>query len=78
MVGDDAVVHHEKLVGGIGGVWVAVVSGGGPVGGPARVPDAAVVLEVHIAVQVLLRGDLRRGEERRRGGAERRRMFFES
>ena len=54
MVGDDAVVHHQELVGTVGGVGVAVVGRGGTVCGPPRVSDAAVVLKVHLRVEILL------------------------
>ena len=54
VVSDDAVVNHEEFVGRIGSVRVAVVRRGRTVGGPARVRDATVVLEVHVTVHVLL------------------------
>ena len=50
---DDAVVHHHKLVGGARHVRVGVEGGGGAVGGPSRVRNAAVHVE-HIG-QVDLR-----------------------
>ena len=58
VVGDDAVVHDEELVGGVAGVRVAVVRRGAPVRRPPRVPDPAVVLQVHLRVQPLLGGTL--------------------
>ena len=58
VVGDDAVVHHEELVGGVRCVGVAVAGCRGTVRRPARVSDAAVVLEEEIAVQVLLAIDV--------------------
>mmetsp|Transcript_2769 Transcript_2769/g.10981 ORF Transcript_2769/g.10981 Transcript_2769/m.10981 type:complete len:272 (+) Transcript_2769:1477-2292(+) len=58
MVGDDPVVHHQELVALVRGVRVAVPRRGRAVRRPARVPDPAVVLEVHVGVEVLLRHQL--------------------
>jgi hypothetical protein len=54
VVGDDAVVHHHKLLGIVRNVRVAVDGRRRAVGGPAGVGDAHMVL-VHLAdIQLLL------------------------
>ena len=45
VVGDDAIVHNGELVQRVAGVWVGVSGLRRSVGGPARVCNAAVVVQ---------------------------------
>ena len=57
-VGDDSVVDHNKLVGGIGAVGVAVDLVGGAVRRPAGVCDTHVSRELLVVLQRLQTGGL--------------------